>query len=294
MLDNDMVGMVRLKDRHAVWKNRALDAIFGYEPGELQGAPSRLLYLDEESYEAVGRAGYKALKAGRRYRTQLRMRHKDGHPIWIDLSGAAVSGDTSLWMLSDITALKLNEERAHHLARHDTLTGLPNRLQFIDHLTFALSDSARTGGTVAVCFLDLDGFKGINDRLGHDAGDAVLRAVAKRLTSAVRTDDLVARLGGDEFTIALWNIHELGELHAILESLVNEVEQPIELFGDYEVCVGASIGLAISPIHGTTAADLMKAADEEMYARKRARRLKIDPAGAEPTSAAATKHLQLT
>ena len=203
MLDNDMVGMMRLRGRNVVWQNRALSSLFGYAPGELLGQPTRQLYLDEASFREVGEAAYPAIESGRRYRQQLRMRRKDGTPVWIDLSGASVSGNESLWMMIDVSALKESEATARHLAVHDALTGLPNRVRFTERLAGALTLLGERVGLVAVCWVDLDGFKELNDQFGHEAGDVVLRVVAQRLQAGVRNHDLVARMGGDEFALLL-------------------------------------------------------------------------------------------
>ena len=270
MLDNDMVGMVRVKNRTTVWKNRALDVIFGYEADELLGTPARLLYLDDASYEHVGSAGYAALGRDLRFRTQIQMRRKDGSAVWIDLTGASISDDESLWMLADITALKNSEAQAQHMALHDGLTGLPNRTQLLSLLAQILASARRSGAMTAVCYVDLDGFKSVNDRLGHDAGDAVLREVSARLTACVRTHDVVARLGGDEFALVLSNLRDMSEVQPVLDRVLIEVSQPISLPGGGEARVGASIGVALSPQHGADAGLLIQRADEAMYASKRA------------------------
>ena len=270
MLDNDMVGMVRVKNRTTVWKNRALDVIFGYEADELLGTPARLLYLDDASYEQVGRAGYAALSEGQRFKAQIQMRRKDGRAVWIDLTGATISDDESLWMLADITALKNSEAQAQHMALHDSLTGLPNRTELMSLLTHILTSAQRTGAMTAVCYVDLDGFKAVNDHLGHDAGDGVLREVSTRLMACVRTHDVVARLGGDEFVLVLSNLRDTSEVQPVLDRVLVAVSQPFSLPGGAQGLVSASIGVALSPQHGADATLLMHRADEAMYASKRA------------------------
>ena len=112
MLDNDLVGIVKLRDRRAVWKNRALGRIFGYEHEELLGQPSRMLYLDDESYRALGEAAYPVLRSGKTYRTQMQLRRKDGTPVWIDMSGTLMPAqpDETMWLMADITPLRQAED----------------------------------------------------------------------------------------------------------------------------------------------------------------------------------------
>ncbi|OWQ92232.1 hypothetical protein CDN99_07795 [Roseateles aquatilis] len=270
MLDNDMVGMMRLRDRHVVWKNRALESVFGYAPGELMGQPTRRLYMDDASHALVGDQAYAAIAAGRRYRTQLRMQRKDGTPVWIDLSGASVSERESLWMTIDITAIKESEATARHLAVHDALTGLPNRVRFTERLAGALALLDDRFGLVAVCHVDLDGFKDINDRFGHEAGDVVLRVIAQRLLAGVRSHDLVARLGGDEFAVLLTSLRTEAEAEPALQRMLAALREPILLPDGDETSIGASIGIAFAPHHGRQAESLMRLADTAMYHAKRA------------------------
>lgn len=268
LLDNELVGMVKLRERQEVWHNTALARLFGYAPGELAGAPARLLYLDDESYAQVGRA-YQQLASLNSYRTQLRMRRKDGSAVWIDLSGTALPDGESLWLMMDITAIKRSEEQARHLAFHDVLTGLPNRQLLFERLAFLLRDAERNGRWLAICYLDLDGFKAVNDNQGHDAGDALLRATAARLSARVRGNDVVARIGGDEFVLVLNQLSGLYDEKHALNRLLDAFDTPIALPGGTEVHVGISIGVAMYPQHGRDANTLITRADQAMLAGKR-------------------------
>jgi len=268
LLDNDLVGTVKLKGRVAVWHNKAMAALFGYEPDELNGKPSRILYGDEATYEDVGRA-YREMARGQSYRGQVKMVRKDGRVLWIDLSGMQLPDGESLWMMVDITAVKDSEAHAQRLALQDPLTGLGNRLHLTASLPQLLRDAERAGRKAAVCYLDLDGFKAVNDRLGHDAGDALLRETARRITECLRANDIVARLGGDEFVIVLGGLHGGSEVDLVCGRILASVSAPIDLGGGEIVSVQASIGVALHPEHAEDAGKLLELADQAMYAAKR-------------------------
>ncbi|OYY57583.1 MAG: hypothetical protein B7Y50_14965 [Hydrogenophilales bacterium 28-61-11] len=154
------------------------------------------------------------------------------------------------------------------LALHDALTGLPNRRLLFDRLELAIAHAHRNKSSIAVLYLDLDGFKQINDTLGHDAGDALLAMVANRLVSAVRQEDTVARLSGDEFVIALWEMNHTDHAGTLAAKLILALAQPYRIQGG-DVSVTASIGVALYSPHGETAETLMKRADTALYEAKR-------------------------
>jgi diguanylate cyclase (GGDEF)-like protein len=162
----------------------------------------------------------------------------------------------------------------HHAALHDPLTGLPNRTLLDDRLDHGLAQATRHGWKLAVMFLDLDGFKEINDSHGHDAGDAVLQTIAHRLRDLTRADDTVGRCGGDEFLCLLVDPRSERDLSQIAEKFIKAVQVPCdvaELQGDVSLSVTASIGISIFPANGTTAEQLTKSADTAMYQAKRNR-----------------------
>jgi diguanylate cyclase (GGDEF)-like protein len=168
-----------------------------------------------------------------------------------------------LWTL--LTRLKHTNEQVTHLAHHDGLTGLPNRILFYDRLNQAIARARRDKESVAVLFLDLDGFKKINDTLGHAIGDALLIEAAKRIQSCVRESDTVARMGGDEFTAILCNVGNGKEI--VAQKILDTIRQPFML-GDQSCSVGVSIGIAVYPDSGGNAEDLVKVADTAMYLAK--------------------------
>ena len=176
------------------------------------------------------------------------------------------------WVIRDITDRKKAQAKIEHMAHHDALTGLPNRNFFNDLMKRAIHRCARTKHLLAVMFVDLDKFKPVNDILGHDAGDAVLKAVAKRMASHVRLSDTVARIGGDEFVAILENIDHAESAAIVAQKIITSLTEPVEVADGQKAQIGASIGISIFPDDGTTADELIKAADQAMYAVKAAGR----------------------
>jgi diguanylate cyclase (GGDEF)-like protein/PAS domain S-box-containing protein len=272
MLDNEVVGIVKLRGGIAVWKNRALERMFGYEPDELLHQHSRLLFRDEASYASEGRTAAHALATTGHHRAQLQMRRKDGHLIWADISGTLLSPETgeAMWVVADITQLKEYQLQVEHIAFHDALTGLPNRLLLADRLHQAIALAARLNQVTTVCFLDLDGFKSVNDAGGHEAGDEVLVQVARRMAACVRGSDTVARLGGDEFIVLLTPMEDEAECSGVLARIIAAVNRPVALAKGGTAQVSASVGVAHFPRHGTHSGELLSRADAALYQSKHA------------------------
>ena len=152
---------------------------------------------------------------------------------------------------------------------HDSLTGLPNRRLLLDRLSLAIAHAHRNKHSMAVMYMDLDGFKQVNETLGHDGGDTLLKMVAQRMVGAVRQEDTVARLGGDEFVLVLWELNHVGGVDGLALKLIQAVSQPYSIQGQ-NVNITVSVGIGIYPTHGKSAETLMKAADLAMYEAKRA------------------------
>lgn len=170
-----------------------------------------------------------------------------------------------LWNL--LTRLKQTNEQITRLAHHDTLTGLPNRILFYDRLNHAIARARRGKESIAVLFLDLDGFKLINDMYGHDVGDALLQEAARRIEACVRESDTVARMGGDEFTVILCNVQARNSYDRVVKNIVESIARPFVLNGK-DCLVSVSIGVALYPDNGETAEQLVKIADAAMYLAK--------------------------
>jgi diguanylate cyclase (GGDEF)-like protein len=170
-----------------------------------------------------------------------------------------------LWKV--ITRLKQTNEQIIHLAHHDALTGLPNRILFQDRLNQAIAKARRDKESIAVLFLDLDGFKLINDTYGHVVGDKLLSEAAKRILACVRDSDTVARMGGDEFTVILCNLNAPKNTDRVVSKIVESIADPFVLNG--KCCsVSVSVGIALYPDNGKTSEQLVKIADAAMYLAK--------------------------
>jgi diguanylate cyclase (GGDEF)-like protein/PAS domain S-box-containing protein len=199
--------------------------------------------------------------------------HRDGHEVFIEDSVAPIHGSEgkvtgAVIVFRDVSVARAQSEQMTHLAEHDSLTGLPNRLLFCDRVSQAISLARRHGGQAAVLFLDLDGFKHINDSLGHAAGDEFLKSMAKRLLNCVRSPDTVSRQGGDEFVVLLQDVRKPEDAATTARRVLQAVSE-IHLADHSELHVTASIGISIFPNDGLDAETLIKNADSAMYQAKK-------------------------
>lgn len=167
-------------------------------------------------------------------------------------------------LANEIAARKLVEEKIRYMANHDNLTGLPNRALFKDRLQTAQHLAVRNQQKLAILFIDLDGFKAVNDNLGHKAGDLLLQEVAVRLQGRVRHSDTVARMGGDEFILLLNAINGEADAELVAKKVLEALQQPVLVVGQ-AARIGASIGISIFPDHGEDADKLISYADTAMY-----------------------------
>ena len=235
--------------------NTALCRILGYGEGELLETTFQSLTHPDDL--DVDLDDMRRMLAGESesYEMEKRYRHADGHYIWALLSVSLVRDEAGapLYFVSqiqDISEQKQINERLTELTLHDPLTGLANRVLFADRLAHAVERSRRSKERVAVLFIDLDRFKGVNDSLGHAAGDELLRQAGERMRRAVRPADTIARLGGDEFTVLCEDLGAVNDAGWVADRLSDTLERPFDLFGN-EMSIGVSIGIAVAD--GTTA-----------------------------------------
>jgi diguanylate cyclase (GGDEF)-like protein/PAS domain S-box-containing protein len=257
--------------------------MLGYEPHELPPTGNWLEHVHPDDIDLVhaAQAEHMAQRAPA-YEAEYRMRHKDGSWIWVQSRGKVVERDAAgraLRMVGtrmDITERKLAEAQIAHLAFYDGLTNLPNRRLLLDRLGQAIAKSRRNGQQGAVLFLDLDNFKRLNDTLGHDMGDQLLREVGARLLEVTRDADTVGRLGGDEFVILLENLGRARSdaaplVEMIAAKILRRLGQDYQL-GAHEVHSTPSIGATLFGEHADSLDELMKQADMAMYEAKAAGR----------------------
>jgi diguanylate cyclase (GGDEF)-like protein/PAS domain S-box-containing protein len=255
--------------------NRSVDRLFGYGSDELVGRPFAFTvapgHRDELQRLDTADTGGRGSRGTPKRAIETLGRRMDGSTFAMELERSEIRhGDRSFTLASvrDISERKAYTEALEHQALHDGLTGLANRVLFSAHLSRALAAARRNNERRAVIVMDLDGFKQVNDTLGHDRGDTLLRELGKRLVAVLREGDTVARLGGDEFAILAVDATDLEGAAAMAWKIQQTCEQGFTLNGTV-VHVSPSIGIALFPDHGTTSAELLHRADLAMYVAKR-------------------------
>lgn len=251
--------------------NPAFTQITGYTSAEAVGQTPRMLKSDrhERGYFALL---WNAIATKGHWEGETWNRRKNGDVFveWQSITTIHGSDDQAVRyvsVFSDITERWHQDERTRHLALHDGLTALPNRHLLMERLDQLITLTAREQRNLAVLFLDLDGFKVVNDTLGHHIGDEVLKSVARKLRALVRKSDTVARLGGDEFVVLLDNPVSKEEVAHVAMRIIALLRDPME-FGSKLARIGTSIGIAMHPADGDTATQLVKNADTAMYSAK--------------------------
>jgi diguanylate cyclase (GGDEF)-like protein/PAS domain S-box-containing protein len=276
-IDNSPLAVIEMDSSFCLThcSSRATE-LFGWHEDAVRGRSVLELLCSKDDTQVPLRLALDRLcrREEERNRSETTHRHADGsvvHCDWFnsaltDAQGAVMS---IMALVEDVSARVRTAQQLRELAERDTLTGLYNRSVFQVRLDASLARARRAGTTVALLFIDLDGFKRINDSLGHRAGDSVLREVAQRLLGVVRESDTLARLGGDEFVILL-DTEVDDEIADLLSERIFAVLAPPFAAGDGQAVVGASIGVAMHPPLDSHADRLISLADEAMYEAKRA------------------------
>ena len=258
-------------------------ALLGYRSEDLQQMRCAELVAGEDRPALELALHRLVMGEARSVETEARFITRSGRLVWIYLTASAVPGIGGhpgflLVFAHDVTAQRQQTEEVAYLAYHDALTGLPNRSMLQEHLSPALERARRTGRGVAAIFVDLDGFKAINDTLGHAAGDEVLRQVAGRLRRTARATDLVARLSGDEFLVLITDIEraageeepaEFSHAPLAVAAGVHRALEPPFILPEHRASLSASLGISIFPIDANDALTLVEHADAAMYRAKR-------------------------
>lgn len=258
---------------HVLFVNASFQRIFGYSPAEVLG--QRIFDLVHPDDRAATTAQAEQVMSGKLQRHfRNRYLHKDGHSVDIQWSARWLpEHGVRIGVGREVTELRRLERELEHRANHDSLTGLANRERLRLELQSAINHASQNDHGIAVLYLDLDGFKVVNDHGGHDAGDQLLRKVARRLQQGVRQDDLVARVGGDEFVALLPGCRDVNAAQTVADLLRARLNPPFAL-ADHQFQLDVSIGIACFPGNGTDAESLLAHADRAMYAAKRERSLR--------------------
>ncbi|WP_339906700.1 diguanylate cyclase domain-containing protein [Pseudomonas guineae] len=264
-------------DTDTLYWSEAIYAMFGFKQGEV--TPSYSLFcscVHPDDREQVRAGELQCIESGHNHDEEYRVVWPDGSIHWLretgnvvkDASGQAIK---MMGVVRDISAEKASVSQLEKLAHHDPLTGLPNRLQLEEHMARSLSRAHSDNTRMALVFIDLNGFKQINDEHGHAVGDQLLVGIAQRLLKALRESDFVARLGGDEFVVIIEGLSRSNSLEKeaqqISEKILQRLAQPM-LLGHTQHTIGASLGVAMYPDHGPSIDSLIHIADQAMYRAK--------------------------
>ncbi len=253
--------------------NEAFSELFGHDRAELLGQNPRLLRSGRHD-ESFFQQFWESLNSSGQWQGEIWDRHKSGEviPLWLTVNAVRDENNSLtsyVALFRDITKSKETEQQLWQIAHHDALTGLPNRSLMYGRLQLAMEQADREKSAMALMLIDLDGFKQVNDSLGHGAGDEVLVRVAATLNNLVRESDTVVRYAGDEFVVVLKGLYQRDAITSIADAMIAEISGPMEVEGE-TVKIGASIGVVIYPTNAYDADSLIARADEAMYRAKEA------------------------
>lgn len=271
-VENSAAGIFIANSKGLIeYANPKLLMLIDRELSDVIGQPSSLVLNENISEER-----WEGLHYGHEWRGEFRIARRDGSSFWALVSLAAMFDENHqiinvVGNIADVSQQKESEAVINRLAFYDSLTELPNRRNLIESLPKFLDQAIQSGKMIAVCYLDLDHFKDVNDTLGHAVGDNLLRTAAQRLQSVLRKDDFVARLGGDEFALIISNLDSVDGAAVVAHKIIDRMTSPFKLEGR-ELTVTASMGIAFFPEHGINADRLLKCADIALYLAKDAGR----------------------
>lgn len=267
---SDVIAIVR-PDGAIQYLTPSIARVFGYHHRELLGRRMTDIVHPEDCEAAEAYLGRLVTEPGVCEPMQCRVLHRDGTWRYAETIGQQLLDDPNVRGLvlntRDITEHKLLEEKLRQQAFHDSLSNLPNRALFMDRLDHALRRAERRGHRIALMFLDLDNFKSVNDRFGHQGGDELLISVANRLAATIRPEDTAARLGGDEFTVLLEDVVGMDDVERVAGRILETLNQPVRI-GEHDVTLTASIGIVFSNDTTETLDTLLHKADVAMYRTK--------------------------
>jgi len=265
-LSNDAIFIYTAEGKIRDVNGRASD-LLGYSRDKFLRMTIQSLHPQDKvelSYDAI-----RTVLAMGEARFESRMQRADGETIFVDISASLIDQEEELiqGIVRDISERVRLEKHLHEIATHDYLTGIPNRRLFQDRLKIALAQARRRHRLVAILYFDLDGFKIVNDTLGHEGGDEMLVLLARKMTEIIREGDTLARLGGDEFAVLIQDAYQVQDVVQIAERIMECFAAPIPLRG-HEFNITASIGASIYPQDAEDGQTLLRYADDAMYVAK--------------------------
>lgn len=269
LVDNAPIGITCISPQGKIlWTNTAMLELLGYTPEESLGYDITEILVNNTSLQDITRylSTHEALF---NYEAHIRTKNNQIKSVLLDLNGYWKNGKllSIHCFLRDITERKKTDEQIYYLANHDPLTGLFNRAQLAVQMRTVLAMAKRHGQQVAILFFDLDGFKHVNDTLGHQFGDSLLIAVAQRLQSFIRSNDILARLGGDEFVLVATDIRHVDDVTQVVKKILAGFKLPFDLDG-HAITITTSIGISLYPTDAETEETLLRYADTAMYRAK--------------------------